>query len=476
MLRDTYVLRDKVGSSKKRDSSNTIFYKKFPGGHITMAGANSPASLASRPIRILFLDEVDRFPYSAGSEGDPVNLAIKRTTTFWNRKVFMVSTPTIKGESRIELEYEDSTKEQWNVKCPNCGKYQPYKWAQIRFDDVTMGCAFCKEHFDEFVWKKQAGKWIARAENYGTRGFHLNELASPWVRWEEIIENFKAAQGNNELLKVWINTSLGESWEEPSDTEADDIIRRRERYNCQVPDGVLLLTAGVDVQDDRVELEVVGWGHGKESWGIEYKVFMGDTSQDAIWIQLDNYLLKEFKFEDNSGILISAVCIDSGYRASEVYKFTKPREHRRIFATKGKGGEGIPFVGTNTRNNRERAALFTLGVDAGKSLIISRLKIDFEGDGYMHFPIEAEKGYDQIYFDGITSESRRVRKIRGQTKIEWVKKEGVRNEPLDCRNYATAAMEIFNPDFNYLEENLGRGTLMQRPIQRRRRVISKGVV
>ena len=476
MLRDTPTLRNKINNNKKRDSGNTIMYKKFPGGHITMAGANSPASLASRPIRILFLDEVDRFPFSAGSEGDPVNLAIKRTTTFWNKKIFMVSTPTVKGQSRIELEYEDSTMEQWQVKCPSCGKYQPYTWAQIDFSDVTMVCAHCKERFDEYTWKKQHGKWVARAENNGTRGFHLNELASPWVKWQDVIDNFLAAKNNPELLQVWVNTSLGESWEEPSDTEADDIIKRRERYNCEVPEGVLLLTAGVDVQNDRLELEVVGWGHGRESWGIEYKVIMGDTEQEPVWTQLDNYLQKTFRFEDGSGILISSVCIDSGgHRTSEVYKFTGNREHRRIFAIKGKGGEGIPFIGNHTRNNRQRAALFTIGVDAGKNNILSRLKTEFEGDGYMHFPIEAEKGYDEIYFDGITSESKKVRKVRGQTEVEWVVRAGSRNEPLDCRNYATAAMEIFGPNFDVLEENLGKNIPGQRPIKRRR-MVSKGVI
>lgn len=477
MLRDSPALKDKVGDPRSRDSDNTVLHKKFTGGHVTIVGANSPSSLASRPVRILLADEVDRYPPSAGEEGDPLSLAIKRTTTFWNRKMVFVSTPTIKGYSRIEQEYENSTREEWKVACPHCGEYQAFRWSQIRFDDGTMECPNCRSRFDEFVWKRQPGKWVAREENQGSRGFHLNELASPWRRWEEVIADFKKAKDSPELLKTWVNTSLGESWEEKSDTDASLVMKRREQYMAQVPDEVLLLTCGVDVQDDRLELEVVGWSHGKESWGIEYQVFIGDTSQEPVWKQLDHYLQKEFTYADGAGIHITSTCIDSGgHRTSEVYKFCRAREHRRIFAVKGRGGEGIPFIGKPSRNNRENAALFVLGVDQGKATIISRLKINFEGDGYCHFPMKKETGYNEDFFEGITSESMRIITKKGVRKVTWVKRPGVRNEPLDCRNYATAAMEIFNPDFSYLEKNYKASLGMaQKPIPKRRKIISKGV-
>lgn len=477
MLRDSPALKDKVGDPRSRDSDNTVLHKKFTGGHVTIVGANSPSSLASRPVRILLADEVDRYPPSAGEEGDPLSLAIKRTTTFWNRKMVFVSTPTIKGYSRIEQEYENSTREEWKVACPHCGEYQAFRWSQIRFDDGTMECPSCRSRFDEFVWKRQPGKWVAREENQGSRGFHLNELASPWRRWEEVIADFKKAKDSPELLKTWVNTSLGESWEEKSDTDASLVMKRREQYMAQVPDEVLLLTCGVDVQDDRLELEVVGWSHGKESWGIEYQVFIGDTSQDPVWKQLDQYLQKEFTYADGTGIHITSTCIDSGgHRTSEVYKFCRAREHRRIFAVKGRGGEGIPFIGKPSRNNRENAALFVLGVDQGKATIISRLKINFEGDGYCHFPMKKETGYNEDFFEGITSESMRIVTKKGVRKVTWVKRPGVRNEPLDCRNYATAAMEIFNPDFSYLEKNYKASLGMaQKSIPKRRKIISKGV-
>ena len=261
MLRDTPVLRGKVKDVRSRDSGNTILHKVFPGGHITMAGANSAAGLASRPIKVVLMDEIDRYPASAGTEGNPIKLAEKRTTTFWNRKKVKVSTPTIKGRSQIENEFLSSSKEEWCVPCPCCGKYQPYEWGRIHFSDVTMECKFCMERFPEMEWKGNPGKWIAAADNPKKRGFHLNELASPWKHWEEIIDEFRDAnnalkeQGDAEKIKFWINTTLGETWEEKGEAADEDVLlKRRERYTADLPDGVLLVTAGVDVQYDRFEV------------------------------------------------------------------------------------------------------------------------------------------------------------------------------------------------------------------------------
>lgn len=478
MIRDTTVLTSKVGDAKAKNSGNTLLHKAFPGGHITMAGANSPSSLASRPIRILLADEVDRYPISAGTEGDPLNLAAKRTTTFWNKKKIYVSTPTIKGASRIESEYEDSTMEEWCLPCPFCGKLQPLTWGQIRFDDATMECLYCRERSTESEWKSGNGEWRAKSSHRNKRGFHLNELSSPWKRWSEIITDFREAKKNTETLKVWVNTSLGESWEDRGEkADEDTLLKRRERYNSQLPENVLVLTAGVDTQDDRLEVEVVGWGLGKESWGIEYKVFYGDPAQIAVWNQLDSYLNKTWLFENGTGLVISCTCIDSGgHHTSEVYKFCKTREHRRIFAVKGKGGDGIPFVGRASRTNREKIALFILGVDQGKATLLSRLKLEFEGEGYCHFPIEGDKGYDEAYFKGLTSEQRIIKYYKGRPKVEWVKKSGTRNEPLDLRNYATAALEILNPDLVMLK-NTPKNTniFVQKPTKKRYGLIKKGI-
>ena len=243
MLRDTPVLRDKV-NDKSRNSGNTILQKIFPGGHVTMVGANSPSSLASRPIRILLADEIDRYPATAGNEGDPLLLAGKRLATFWNKKEVCVSTPTNKETSRIAVEFEHSTQEEWNVPCPACGAFTPLLWANIVFDrdkldEISCTCPACGVVSSETEWKEQYinGKFVAAHPERKVRGFHLNALASLFVDWREIVEKFLTAneekkKGNIELLKVWTNTEMGETWEEDGEQiETDDLYKRREKYS-----------------------------------------------------------------------------------------------------------------------------------------------------------------------------------------------------------------------------------------------------
>lgn len=351
MLRDTPVLRDKV-NDKSRNSGNTILQKIFPGGHVTMVGANSPSSLASRPIRILLADEIDRYPATAGNEGDPLLLAGKRLATFWNKKEVCVSTPTNKETSRIAVEFEHSTQEEWNVPCPACGAYTPLLWANIIFDrdkldEIGCACPACGVVSSETEWKEQfgKGKFVAAHPERKVRGFHLNALASLFVEWREIVEKFLTAneekkKGNIELLKVWTNTEMGETWEEEGEQiETDDLFKRRERYNCEVPEEVLVLTAGVDVQDDRFEVEVVGWGVDKESWGIKYQVIYGDLKLKPVWDELDKFLSQTFTTADGRRLKIICACVDSGgHFTTQVYRFCKERTARRVFAIKGKGG------------------------------------------------------------------------------------------------------------------------------------------
>ncbi len=468
MIRDMPVLRGKVKDARARDSENTILHKSFPGGHITMVGANSAAGLASRPIRIVLMDEIDRFPPSAGSEGNPIKLAEKRTTTFWNRKKIKVSTPTIKGRSQIETEYLSSSKEEWCVPCPCCGRYQPYEWGRIRISDVTMECKYCGEHFKETEWKERPGKWIAGAENKRKRGFHLNELASPWKHWEEIIEDFREAyrewkeHGDIQKLKVWVNTSLGETWEEKGESADEDVLlKRRERYTADLPDGVLLVTAGVDVQDDRFEVEVTGWGKGYESWGILYRKIPGDLEKEETWDKLEKFLEMELYFESKNSLMIACTCLDTGgHHTTQAYKFLKKMERKQklIFGIKGMGGEGIPLVNKVSTNNIEKVKIFLLGVDSGKEILMTRLKTVDEGPGYCHFPINADRGYDETYIKGLSSEQRVIEFKDGRPILKWKKKSsGTRNEPLDLRNYSTAAAEIIRPDWDVLEKKIKQG-------------------
>lgn len=459
MLRDTPVLSDKV-NDKARNSGNTILQKIFPGGHCTLVGANSPSSLASRPIRILLADEIDRYPETAGNEGDPLLLASKRLTTFWNKKIVCVSTPTIKGLSRIEVEYEHSTQEEWTVPCPACGEYTTLDWGNVQFDKenpeaIYYVCPACGVVEEEHTWKElfYLGKFVAKYPSRKVRGFHLNSLASLFVDWSDIVKKFLVAneekkKGNIEQLKAWTNTEMGQTWEEDSQMiEADSLYLRCEEYDAEVPAEVLVLTAGVDVQDDRFEMEVVGWGVEKESYGIYYKVMYGDLKSNNIWKDLDDFLNRTFETADGRKLKILATCIDSGgHFTQEVYRFCKSRVARRIWAIKGKGGTQTAYYSKPSYSNAFKTPLFTLGVDTGKAILYQRLTVNEPGPNYCHFPADEGRGYGEEYFKGLTAEKMVISYKKGRAQYVWKLKEGIkRNEPLDIRNYATAALEITNP-------------------------------
>lgn len=465
MLRDTPRLQGKV-NEQSRNSGNTIHQKVFPGGHITLVGANSGAGLSSRPIRVLLADEIDRYPPAIGNEGDPLMLAEKRTTTFWNKKIVCVSTPTTKGFSRIEQEYNNSTQEEWNVPCPECHQLTPLSWGNIVFDKVNFKvenvgkqnyeevlhvCPHCGAISGEVAWKEQGqhGKFIPAFQNNGIRGFHLNSLASGFVSWAEVVRKFLLAieekeTGNIEPLRTWTNVEMGELWEEDgTKLEAEAISQRREPYLCDVPAGVLMLTVAIDTQDDRFELEVMGWGLGKESWGIKYMVIRGDLKQEKPWKELSEVLLQTYTTEDGRVLSIACGCMDSGgHFTTEVYKFCKQRYHQRIFAIKGQGG-AVPLYKNPSTSNIAKAPLIIIGVDEGKNLVYSRLSIEEQGAGYCHFPLEVDRGYNDDYFKGLTAEVKIRTYKKGIQKEIWVKKHGqIRNEPLDIRNYNTVAMEL----------------------------------
>lgn len=461
MLRDTPVL-DKIMQDKSRNGKNTILEKQFPGGYIALQGANSPAALRSRPIRVLCADEIDAYPPSAGKEGDPLFLAQKRMTAFWNSKEVDVSTPTIKGQSRIEAEYEHSTMEEWNVPCPACGAYQPLGWANVIFDEekfrdgtdvrVWHKCEKCGVVSQEHEWRRLfgKGKYVAAYPRRKTRGFHLNALGVTFTSWQKIVDEFLQAvdekkKGNVELLKAWTNTVLAETWDEEGvKIEESDLMERLEEYGAEIPDGVIALTAGVDTQDDRFEYEVVGWGIGAESWGIKYGKIYGDTKAPETWERLDQALLQTFSKKDGTILNIVAVGLDTqGHRANEAYRFCLARWGRNVYAIKGKGGSDLPYISNPSKNNRVKVPLFTLGVDAGKSIIYDRLNVEKKGPGYCHFPA-GERGYDENYFKGLTAEKKVVTYKKGRATFAWTLKDQAfrRNEPFDIRNYAQAAMEI----------------------------------
>lgn len=461
MLRDTPALKGKVREPRSKNSANTLLHKSFPGGHITMAGSNSPASLASRPIRVVLCDEVDRYPLSAGSEGDPVNLARKRTATFWNRKVILTSTPTVKGVSRVELEFEQSDKRHFHIPCPHCNQEQTLKWANVTWDkDDPSSAQYACEHCGA-LWtdtqRHQAvkkGRWIAENPGGDRAGFHLSELYSPWASLPDIVRAFLEAKKSPDLLKTWVNTCLGETWEDRDGEgmEHSSLYARREKYPEQVPENALLLTAGIDVQRDRIEMEVVAWGDGEESWNVDYRVIPGDTTRDEVWRDLDDALSASYTHQTGTQLLITAAVIDSSDQTTTVYSFVKRSRHQRLFAGKGVSGAGRPVAQVSRKSSgtkRRDIDLYAIGVDDAKGIIYARLKINEVGPGYCHFPLER----DVEYFEQLTAEKLVTKFYKGFARREWVKTRA-RNEVLDCRVYAYAALRILNPVWSAIQKRI----------------------
>lgn len=448
MIRDTPELSAKLGNAS-RDSEDTILHKKYVGGHITMAGANSPASLASRPIRILLCDEVDRYEASAGKEGDPVSLAIERTTTFWNRKIALVSTPTLKGASRIEASYEESDQRRFFVPCPHCEHEQHLRWKQVKWpagepEKAAYFCEPCGCEWSE-AQRLQAiavGRWIAtRPEVKGHAGFHLNRIASPWRPLAEMAKDFELVRKHPERLKTFINTRLAETWEERGErADPDSILGRLEDYGTDiVPNAIGAVTLSIDIQDDRFEAEWIGWGLGDESWSLDYKVYYGDPNSAAFWEVADHCRLRTFKHPAGIEMGVEATCIDSGgHFTQQVYDYVRPRQLAKVYAIKGQGGPGRPiWPPKGTVNKAKGVTVFVLGVDQAKDMHYKRLAIKEPGPGYCHFPKRIP--YDKAHFEGMTAE-KKIAKIdkKGFKVFEW-HKDRTRNEPLDVRVYGIAA-------------------------------------
>lgn len=482
------------GRGTSRKSSATIRMKKFTGGYLALVGANSPAGLASRPVRVLLCDEVDR--YGTTKEGDPLKLAMQRTTNFHNRKIVLVSTPTISGGSHIERWWKRSDKRQFYVPCQHCGEFHTLRWELVQWDKDEAGNAlpdtakmFCPEcggmtrgNGKPDPHMIENGRWIASEPSSKIKGYHINSLYSPWVNLSSLVEEFTTATKDKDKdgLMEFINLKLGEPWTESTkDDNWEHLHRRREYYpvNDILPDGVLLLTAGVDVQHDRLECTVYGWGIGRECWGIQHQIVWGQPDDQSTWNQLDQILQRQHKMSNGVSLSISCTCIDSGDGAytANVYQYTKARERLRTFSIKGRGGIGVPFISTPSKNNTWKAILFTLGVDSGKSLVTSRLAVEDEGAGFVHYPMQAERGFNENFFQQLTSEVFEQKFEKGKIVSGW-RKIRERNEALDCAVYATAGMEILNPNFEYLAEFYANGgRVQQQQPQARSRILSKGV-
>lgn len=447
MIAASPVLRSKVAPPRSRDSENTALSKSFAGGYLIMTGANSSSALSSTPVRYVFLDEVDKYPSEIIEHGDPVALAIDRTSSFPGRKkIFMCSTPTIAGVSRIESAYNESDKRRFYVPCPHCGEMQFLEWAGIKFtrDDGERcppyylcssgnGCVIEEQH-KSFMLPR--GEWRATAEGDGrTAGFHLSALYSPFAPWSEIVIDFLAAKQDPAQLQTWVNHKLGEPFED-RDTAPIEVQMLRDRMENwgDLPAGVLVITVGVDVQKDRIELEFVGWGRKDENWSLDYVVLHGDPSQHEIWKALDVQLARRF-----GALAVSAACIDTGgHHTDIVMKYCSERIARRVWPIKGRGGPGIPpWPKKPPRPKKGLAPLYIVGVDAIKQTTMARLRsLETSGPAVSHFPL----GREVNWFEGLILSERAIRKYKaGVPRIEWIPVGNIPNEPLDCRVYATAA-------------------------------------
>ncbi len=493
MIRDTPPLKERYRDVKTRNTNNTILSKVFPGGRLVMGGSNSPAGLASRPIRILLADEVDRFSASAGTEGDPLGIAEKRLTTFWNAVEGVFSTPTIKGESRIEDEYIIGTQEEWQHKCPNCKEYHLINHRNIITDHVETidkngtkhvfvkkvewRCPDCGFGFSEAEMRRAKQKYVpqnASALSKGVRSFFVNCFASPWLGWAEVMQEWLEARGDPEKEKVVVNTRFAETYERKGNFEDEDIfLKRREKYGAELPDGVLLLTAAVDTQDNRLEYEIEGWGIGEENWGIVKGIIPGMPDVQSTWDELDKVLEHEYKFANGRGLLVARTFIDTGgHYSKEVYQYCYRTMARQRFPIKGSSVPGVPVIHKYSKaeaqigQRKVSIPLVLLGTDSAKQYIMDRLSIEVPGPKYYHFPLDDEakdqiteslynRGYDQIYFKGLISEQRVPKKKNGKTIWTW---ENIatdkRNEPLDLRVYNLACMQSLTPKFEELKQYL----------------------
>lgn len=453
MTRDTPVLTARVARGRTEEGRSTNTAKSFPGGHLTVVGANSPAGLASRPIRFVLLDEVDRFPASAGKEGDPVKLAGNRTQTFMNRRILMVSTPTIEGFSRIKDEFDLSDRRAYHVPCPSCGHKQPLEWEQVRWEggdpenpkgdssEVWIECEAngCVIEEGQKRYLLENGEWVAENPAAPVVGFRLNSLYSPWARWSEIVQEFIEAGPDHAKRQVWTNLRLGRTYSDGTRVEASTLRERAEDYT-EAPAEVRYVTAAVDVQADRLEVLIVGWGVAEESWALEHRIIHGDPVDSKLpWDQLDELRRKPIVNELGQELRIGAVAVDSGAWTDVVYAYCRPRYSQQVYATKGRGGIDLPIVYKRSKRRKEpvRCPVFTIGADSAKDLIFKRLALADHGPGFIHFA----EHFDDEFFAQVTSEVRRAEYRGGKVVVHFVKIRE-RNEALDLLVMNLAAVRM----------------------------------
>lgn len=471
LVTDTPRLADKVAAAKSRDSGNTMLSKEFQGGQLIITGANSAVGLRSMPARVVFMDEIDGYPLDVDEEGSPIALVEARQRTFARRKRAKVSTPTIAGRSAIEEAYDDTDQRRYYVPCPACGHEQPLEFSGLQWtkydrtpDQAVYECRACYEPIEQHrkTWMLERGRWVAeRPERIGKiRGFHLSALYSPagWISWGDIAAMFVKVKNNPDKLRVFVNTILGQTWREVGDApDWERIMERRGTYAIgSVPAGALFLTAGVDVQKDRLVYEVVGWGRGKRSWSVDRGELPGDTSdlQRGPWVQLAELLDRAFPHASGLPMPIAAMAVDSGWNTQTVYNWTRRYPMNRVMAVKGVDA-GTLLVGSpspvdvliNGKRSKRGTRVWPVCGGIAKSELFGWLRLEplkdgTTPDGFCQFP-----EYDDEFFKQLTAEqlvSRRTK--RGYVRLEWEVIPGRQNHALDARVYARAAAQVAGLD------------------------------
>ena len=467
MLDQTACMRGIVAEVKSRDSQNTIGHKQYPGGSLHLRGANSMRGFRRLTKRIGIGDEIDAWPLM--NDGDQIKALEGRTDTYGHRrKIILGSTPLHEESSRIARHYRASDMRVFMVPCTRCQTLQPITWGRIKWPEhnperAYFECSTCKHAMDH----REKLALLEAGLQHGDQGWHAEKpevtdhagfwiwagySMSPSAAWGVLAKEFLEVKDRAEELQTFTNEVLAQTWQVVGDgVDPGDIYRKRREHWDVLPQRAVVLTAGVDVQKDRLEVEVVAWSRDEESWSVAYQPIYGDPSELKIWTDLDQFLdTTTYEHESGNELKVSAVAIDSGsnLHTDAVYRYTAANAGKRRYAVKGKGGAGVLFVSKPTREAKYRGLLFSLGVDQAKGTLFTRLAKDEVGPGYCHFP--ADRKLD--YFLGLSAE-RAVRKYsRGQVTVAFVHDRRIPNEPLDCRIYATAALRILNPAWKALED------------------------
>lgn len=447
-----------IAKPRAREGVNNSRMKSYPGGFLMFSWSGSAKTMRGRSAPFIVCDEVDG--YDKSQEGHPVSLLWQRAATFGDRrKLLEISTPTIKGGSWIESAYDQGDQRHFFVPCPHCQHKQNLEWKNVIWDEdqpqtAKYGCSNCGSLWSdgERIAAIRQGEWVSKKPFNGHASYHLNEMYSCFRKLGDIAQSFLEKKRSGDL-QTFVNVSLAETWEESGEGVDDHVLLDRcEQYSAKIPSEVIMLVAGVDVQDDRLECEVLGIGRDEETWSIDYFTLNGDPSSPAVWQDLDSVLFDEYEREDGESMSIKATAIDTGgHHTQSVYRYVKAREMRRVFGIKGVGGEGRPLVGRPSKNNIGKVRLFPVGSDTAKELVYGRLKIQEPGPGYCHFPDH----YVEEYFKQLTAEKLVTKYVRGHSKRIWVKSRP-RNEALDVRCYALAAYAITGSNVNQIASKMAR--------------------